>query len=75
MQTRYAGNGSVAYDLDRFQPKPRMRVKRPTLVVANPGVKARARRRTATVLGIVAAAAVVVGIVVTMLTAARCSPS
>ena len=36
MQTRYAGNGSVAYDLDRFQPKPRMRVKRPTLVVANP---------------------------------------
>ena len=67
MQTRYAGNGSVAYDLDRFQPKPRMRVKRPTLVVANPGVKARARRRTATVLGIVAAAAVVVGIVVTML--------
>ena len=65
MQTRYAG-GSVAYDFEKFENK-RARVKKPTLVVAKPNEKTRARTRTFLAVKVAAVLAILVAVVVTML--------
>ena len=67
MQTTYVSGGNAAYDLERFRPRQRMRVKRPSLTVAKPSAKARARAQLMVALKVVAAAAVLLSIVVVML--------
>lgn len=67
LHTRYI-RGSAAYDLERFQPRQRMRVKKPTLVVAKQSNQAiRARAKAVSVLKIMATVAVVAMVVITML--------
>lgn len=67
LQTRYIGGSSAAYDLDKFENKQRMRVKKPTLLVAKPNGKAKAKRQAVTVIKMLAAVALTAVIIVTML--------
>lgn len=71
MQTRYIAGGSAAYDLNKFQSKPRVRIRKPSLVVAQPSqsarAKARARDRVMAVIKTTAVVVILVAVVVTML--------
>lgn len=60
------GMGSVAYDLDHFAVKPKLKVKKPTLVPL-PAQTARRKFQWAAALKITAALAVVIAIVAVML--------
>lgn len=66
MRVTYGRNESVAYDLEKFQPR-RLKVKNPPLVVSKPNVKARAKRRAAMVLKVAAVIVLGVGAIVIML--------
>ncbi|MEM1485366.1 hypothetical protein V6615_10870 [Oscillospiraceae bacterium PP1C4] len=67
MQTRYIGGSSAAYDLEKFEPKQRVRGKKPTLVVAKPSSKVREKVRMASTLKLLATVVLVAAIVITML--------
>ena len=65
--TDYAGQGSAAYDLDRFHPR-QSRRRKPQLTVAKPSLtqamRARARARMMGTLRVIAGVAAVVGFIV-----------
>ncbi len=65
MQTRIAG--STAYDLEKFENRQRMRVKKPTLVVAKPSETARKRAQAMSALKLLAVVVLVAAVVITML--------
>jgi cell division protein FtsB len=68
LQTRYIiGTSSAAYDLKRFETKPRVRVRKPALVVKRPSEQARAKAKVMYAVKVVAALSLVALVVVTML--------